>query len=262
MSCAIPAPDPGALTEDRLMDGRLLLRQPAKGHRAGTDAVLVAASLNAVPGERVADFGSGVGSIGLMLARRVPGIMLTLVEIDPVLARLAADNAAANGIAAEVVTSDVAEHSLAAETFDHVAMNPPFHPPGSRVSPDARTARARTAQEGLLARWLEVARRALRPGGVVTLIHRPDALDEILAAMTGFGSGVLVPVHPRADAAAARLLVAAVKAGKGPLVIEPPLILNSSGGRFTPEAEAVHRGAALERAWPRPRPRRGLTPQR
>jgi tRNA1(Val) A37 N6-methylase TrmN6 len=249
-------------TEDRLMQGRLVLRQPAKGHRAGTDAVLAAAAVRAAAGDRVLDLGAGVGTIGLFLALRCPGIGLTLLEIDPELADIAKHNAGANGVTADVIAADVsAAATIEAESFDHVIMNPPFHPVGSRLSPDPRTARARTADEGMLARWLQAARRALRPGGVVTLIHRPDALGEILAALTsGFGSVVMVPVQPSAEAGAMRVIVAAVKTGKGPLAIERPLVLNGADGRFTSEAEAIHGGAALERMWPKPRARRSTRP--
>ncbi len=251
--------DPEAATNDHLYGGGLSLRQPARGHRAGTDAVLLAASARVAPGERVADFGAGVGTVGLMLATRCPGIALTLVEIDPVLSTLAADNALRNGIAAQVLTADLAETPLPADAFDHVVMNPPFHPEGSRPSPDPRTARARMGHAGLVTAWIAAARHALRGGGVLTMIHRPDALPDILAGLSaGFGSGVLVPVQPSVSAPAMRILIAAVKGAKGPLVLERPLALNGPEGRFTGEADALHRGTPLDRAWPVPRPlRRG-----
>src|SRR5438105_8987545 len=88
---------PDGITEDAFLGGRLRLRQPRAGHRAGHDAVLLAAATAARAGDRVVDFGAGVGAAGLALASRVAGIDLKLVEIDPGLARLARDNAAANG---------------------------------------------------------------------------------------------------------------------------------------------------------------------
>ena len=85
-------------TEDAFLGGQLMLRQPKAGHRAGHDALLLAASCRARPDERVVEFGAGVGAASLALARRVGGLDLTLVEIDPALAALARDNAEANGI--------------------------------------------------------------------------------------------------------------------------------------------------------------------
>ena len=70
--------------------------------------MLLAAATSARPGDRVVDFGAGVGAAGLAVARRVGGIDLVLVEIDAALADLARANAAANAIAADVIVLDVA----------------------------------------------------------------------------------------------------------------------------------------------------------
>ena len=95
------------ITEDAFLGGQLRLRQSRSGHRAGHDAMLLAAATSARAGRRVVDFGAGVGAAGLALARRVAGIELVLVEIDAALAELARGNAAANAIAAEVIVLDV-----------------------------------------------------------------------------------------------------------------------------------------------------------
>ena len=85
-------------TDDAVLGGRLTLRQPARGHRFGHDAILLAASTPAASGEVAVDLGAGVGAAGLALARRVAGLTVRLVEIDPELAELAAGNAARNGL--------------------------------------------------------------------------------------------------------------------------------------------------------------------
>ena len=85
-----------AVTDDAVLDGRLRLRQPGKGHRVGHDAILLAAATAAKKGEHAVDLGAGVGGAGLALASRVDGLRVTLVEIDPALAALAAENAARN----------------------------------------------------------------------------------------------------------------------------------------------------------------------
>src|ERR1700704_1175001 len=99
--------DPGEFTEDAFLGGQLRLRQPKSGHRAGHDAMLLAAAVSARSGDRVVDFGAGVGAAGLAVARRVAGIELVLVEIDGGLAGLARGNAASNALAADVVVLDV-----------------------------------------------------------------------------------------------------------------------------------------------------------
>ena len=136
--------DSGQFTEDAFCGGQLRLRQPKSGHRAGHDAMLLAASTPARSGDRVVDFGAGVGAASLALARRVAGIELVLVEIDPGLAALARDNAAANALEADVVVLDVTSNAsafaaagLTPDSADVVLMNPPFNDSERhRASPD------------------------------------------------------------------------------------------------------------------------------
>jgi tRNA1(Val) A37 N6-methylase TrmN6 len=91
----MPAED---FTDDAVLGGRLVLRQPRKGHRVGHDAILLAAATDARDGHAV-ELGAGVGAAGLALAQRVAGLSVTLVELDPSLAVLAEHNAARNGLA-------------------------------------------------------------------------------------------------------------------------------------------------------------------
>lgn len=226
-----------ALTEDGFLGGRLLLRQPRSGHRAGHDAILLAASTKVQSGDRVVEFGSGVGAAGLALARRVQPLGLVLVEIDPQLAALARSNAEANGLAAHVATLDVcagadafAAAGLLPDSADAVLMNPPFNDPGRhRASPDPRRSTAHVADASTLEDWLHAARRVLKSGGTLTLIWRADGLAEVLAGLgRGFGSVAVLPVHGKAGEPAIRVLVRAVKGGRAPLAIWPGIELNSS----------------------------------
>ncbi|GLK79442.1 tRNA1(Val) (adenine(37)-N6)-methyltransferase [Methylopila turkensis] len=244
------APD---LTDDGFFGGRLKLLQPARGHRVGTDAALLTAAALGRMGTdaRVADFGAGVGAVGLSLA--IAGAAhATLVEIEPAAAALARDNAGRNGLQGrvDVTLADVAEVGRvvgpAPDTLDLVAANPPFDDAGRfRASPDAARARAHAAEAGLVELWTRAAARLLKPGGVFVMIHRPEAIGEIVAACAGrFGDLRLRPVHPRADAPALRLLVAATKGRRGPLALLPGFVLHGSDGGFTPEAVEVQRGRA------------------
>lgn len=232
-------------TKDLILGDRLILNQPARGHRAGSDAVLVAAAVPARPGDTVIDFGAGVGTAGLAVAMRVPGVQAVLVEIDPALAALAAKNIEENSLNARVVTGDVAGLGKEFETdlhAEHIVSNPPYNAPGGRIPPDEDTARARVAPEGLLDAWMRAAMRVLVPGGTISFIHRPEALAEILAALENrFGGVVLRFVHGSFEAPAIRVLVQAKKARRAPLKVLPPLILNAPEGGFTSEAEALHR---------------------
>ena len=227
-------------TEDAFLGGRLHLRQPRSGHRAGHDAMLLAAATMVRPGDRVVEFGAGVGAAGLALAKRATGaIALTLVEIEPLLARLARDNAAANGLAADVLVLDVtapveafAANALAPDTADVVLMNPPFNDAARhRASPDEARASAHVADAETLDAWIHAARRLLKSGGALTLIWRADGLSQVLAALgRGFGSLVILPVHGDGGRPAIRVLVRAVKGGKAPTRILAGLLLNDESG--------------------------------
>ncbi|HLG82269.1 MAG TPA: methyltransferase [Bradyrhizobium sp.] len=224
-------------TEDAFLGGQLKLRQPKAGHRAGHDAVLLAASCRARAGERVVEFGAGVGAAGLALARRVGGLDLVLVEIDPALAAFARDNATLNGITAHICVLDVgapaqafADAGLPPDSADVVLMNPPFNDAARhRASPDPARASAHMAQPATLAQWIAAARRILRSGGVLTLIWRADGLAEALAALDhGFGSLAVLPVHGDAAKPAIRILIRALKGGRAPTQILPALMLNGA----------------------------------
>jgi tRNA1(Val) A37 N6-methylase TrmN6 len=235
MNCEPMTEPSGVFTEDAFLGGQLCLRQPRSGHRAGHDAMLLAAATAARPGDRVIDFGAGVGAAGLAVARRVAGIKLVLVEIDAALARLAQENTGANGIAADVVVLDVtsgaeafAAAGLAADSADVVLMNPPFNDAARhRASPEKTREVAHVATAATLEKWIHAARRTLKSGGVLTLIWRADGLAEVLAALDrGFGSLVILPVHGDPSAPAIRILVRATKGGKAPTRIHSALMLN------------------------------------
>ena len=85
-----------AYSEDRFLGGRVILRQPVAGFRAGLDAVMLAACIPAKDGEEILELGSGAGTASLCLAARVSGCNITGIEIDPSLVELANENAAAN----------------------------------------------------------------------------------------------------------------------------------------------------------------------
>jgi tRNA1(Val) A37 N6-methylase TrmN6 len=241
------------VSEDAVLGGRLILRQPRKGHRVGHDAILLAAACSAQPRQRLIELGAGVGAAGLAVARRVDGLAVTLVEIDPALVALARDNAQRNGVAerARAVCLDVAAPAeafgaagLPAAAADQVLMNPPFNA-AYNPSLDRGRRLAHVAAHDTLARWIETAARLLRPAGVVTLIWRADGLAAVLDTLAGkFGAVTVLPVHPKPDAPAIRVIVRAVKASRAALVLLPGLILADANGRPTPEAEAVLRDGA------------------
>jgi tRNA1(Val) A37 N6-methylase TrmN6 len=242
-------------TLDAVLGGRLKLRQPRRGHRVGHDAILLAAATGGAYGERAVEFGSGVGAAGLAVASRNPGMRMTLVEIDPALCALARENIELNRLADRitVLTRDVTRpdlfgvDALAAGAADRVLMNPPFNDPARQnVSPDPSRALAHAAPMADLPLWLASAERALKPGGVLTLIWRADGLAQVLDALArDFGSVNVLPVHPKPNTPAIRVLVRAEKNGRGALAMLPGLELNDAGGWPSAAAEEILREGGL-----------------
>ncbi|WP_413988852.1 tRNA1(Val) (adenine(37)-N6)-methyltransferase [Labrys okinawensis] len=238
-------------TISAFLGGRLQLAQPAKGHRAGTDAVLLGACPSPVAGETVYDLGAGVGSAGLAVALRFPGCRVRLVEIDPAIAALARANVEANGLAARVdvletdVTARLAKGGpLEPASAGHVIMNPPFHLSGTvRPPPDAYRSGAHIHGEEGDEAWIRCAHGLLEPKGMLSMIHRADALPRLLAALgRRFGDIRVKPVQPHANETAMRILIRAQRDSRAPFVLLPPLVMHQIDGSFTPEAEALHHG--------------------
>ena len=248
----------GPLTEDEFLGGKLMLRQPGKGLRGGIDAVFLAAAIPAVSGSSVLDAGAGSGIAGLAVAARVEDARVTLIEVEPALAALATENARRNALLArvETVTADVtaplqliAEAGAEPGTFDHVLANPPFGEEGRmRVSADELRARATAMPTGGIERWTRFLAAMAKPGGTATLVHRADALGEVLAAFANrFGAIKAYPLFPREGDAAIRVIVQGIKGSRAPFSLERGLVLHDAKGRFAAAAEAVlRRGSALK----------------
>lgn len=237
-----------ALTRDAFLGGRLRLWQPRVGYRAAIDPVLLAAFVPAAPGARALDLGCGAGTAALCLGARVPSLDLHGLEIQPAYAELARRNAAANGVALEVHDGDLRRPppDLRAMSFDLVLTNPPYHP--ETASPPSDAGRDVAHREGGagLAVWIDAGLRRLRPGGTLALIHLAARLGEILAALEGrAGSVEILPVTPRAERPAHRILVRARKGARAPLRLWPPLTLHqgiahgNGGDSYTEQAQQV-----------------------
>jgi tRNA1(Val) A37 N6-methylase TrmN6 len=238
------------LSRDAFLDGRLRLWQPRAGYRAAIDPVLLAAFVPARPGDRALELGCGAGTALLCLGARVPGLELHGLELQPAYAGLARRNAAENGVALVVHEGDLRRPPAALRTrsFDHLLANPPYHPAVAPPAGDPGRDTAHREGAAALADWIDAGLRRLAPGGRLALIHRPDRLGAILAAVEGrVGSVEILPVAPRAGAPAGRVLVRARKGARGPTRLWPPLTMHADpaarGGTepYTETAEAVLR---------------------
>ena len=248
--------DPGpeiespAVSRDSLLGGRVAVLQPVTGYRAAIDPVFLAAAVPAEAGERALDVGSGVGTAALCLAMRVPGVRVSGIEVQRDLVRLAMRNADINGLAgaADFMRGSLLEPPLrlAPGSFHHVMANPPFVEAGrGNKPPDPGKAAANVEGVAGIGDWLKFCLLMARPKGSITLIHRADRLDDVLAAMRGhLGEIVVFPLWPgSAGKPAKRVVVRGRKGLATPLRLSPGLVLHRPDGAFTEEADAVLRDA-------------------
>lgn len=240
------------LTLDRLLGGRVFFSQPAHGYRVAIDPVLLAAAVPARAGERVLDAGAGSGAAALCLAVRVPGCQVMGIELQRALQQIAATNVMRNGLGerVEMLAGDLVQPPprVAWGSFDHVMTNPPhLAAPAASAPPLAERAIAHVEGAVPLADWLQACLRMLRPGGMLTLIHRAERLGDLLASLNGsLGALVVFPLWPGQGKPARRVLVQGRRGSRTPLALMPGLVLHEADGRLSAAAEAVLRhGQAL-----------------
>lgn len=235
------------ITEDGFLNGRLKLRQPRHGFRAGLDAVMLAAAVPAGTDDRCLELGAGVGTASLCLAARA-GCSVTGIEIDPELTELANQNAALNAMP-DLVRFEQGDALATREgAFGHVFCNPPFHGSEGQTSPNAQKARA-LQDEGTLKDWVRSGVEHVASKGSFTVIVRADRLDEVLAALPATGVHIF-PLLPRAGESPKRIIVQWRNGSDRKPARLPGLILHQSDGRYTPEADAILRDAAPLRIIP------------
>lgn len=243
---------------DAFHRGAFHLAQPLGGHRAGTDALMLAAAVPSDFKGLVADLGAGAGCAALAVLARCAEARALLVERSPEMYAWAArtlalpQNAAfaerASPIEADVTLTGGARRlvGLNENMADFVILNPPFNLAPDRATPDALRREAHVMEANLFARWLRTAAAILRPRGGMALIARPQSLPDIIAALHGrFGGAQIVPILPRVDTPAIRIVVRASMGSRGALAIMPPLVMHEAHGRdFTARADAINNGRA------------------
>lgn len=240
---------PQDISQDYLLGGRVLVRQPAKGYRVAIDTVLLAAAVSAKPGETVLDVGAGVGAASLCLATRLQDIRILGVELQRDYVRMAFDNMKLNNLSSriEILNGDLQRPPprLAAGTFSHVMSNPPFFESNSgRLSPNMGKLNANMTQTATLNQWIKFCLLMTKPKGVLTLIYTSDRLDELLAELNGkVGDIELFPLWPATKKEAKRFIVRGVKGSFGKTRIMPGLVLHDGAGNYTLEAENILRHA-------------------
>ncbi|WP_284391625.1 tRNA1(Val) (adenine(37)-N6)-methyltransferase [Devosia yakushimensis] len=206
--------------------------------------------------ERLLDLGSGVGTAAFVALAHAPACHGTLVEQNPEMAALARDNAATNGFAARtlVIEADVTAKGgdrkaagLIENGYDSVIANPPFFEAGAgTLATTTGRAAARHMDAAALDLWVRTAATSAAANGEVIFIYPVESLAPLLAAFSQrFGGLTLLPLAPRPDAPANRVLLRGLKGSRAPLRMLASRALHDAEGRaFRPEFDAIFRGIA------------------
>ncbi len=243
---------------DAFHRGAFEVVQPLKsGHRAGSDALLLAAALPEGASGTLADLGAGAGVAGLAALAMNRDLEAVLVEMDPVMASCARQTLelpANSGLSrrAKVIEADIRltgagrrQAGLADAAFDYVIANPPYYSPDERASPDARRKLAHVMEEGGLDAWMRTAAAIVKPRGLAFLVWRPQQLGVLLEAAKGrFGGLQILPLHARSDTPAGRIIVRATRGSRAPLVLLPGIALHEADGTPTQIAQLLLNGKA------------------
>lgn len=240
-----PPPDTSALTEDRFDGGRLVVRQYRNGYRFSVDAILLATFAAPWAGRTLVEFGTGCGIVSLLLASRLPDVRIDAIDIQPLLAELAAGNVGANALGGRVTVHCRDLKTVSAADFgaaDSIVCNPPFYPLGTgRLNPDDQRAQARHELRATLTDVIAAARRTLKKSGSLVMIYPAERTGELLATMRvrGIEPKLLQCVHAYADGDAQMVLVRGrLGVGTG-MTVAAPLVLYHRDGSYTDAAAEI-----------------------
>ena len=251
---ALTSPDVSAGESLDALSGHFRIYQLRRGHRFSTDDVLTAWYGTAwVPtAATVLDLGSGIGSVGMIAAWRLPAARFVTVEAQEESVLLARKSAAYNGLQAryEIRHGDFREPRALRddETFDLVLGSPPYFPPGTGVEGDhPQKIACRFELRGDIGDYARVAAAHLAPGGLFACVF-PEEQRHRVEAAAGDAALVIVrrrPVVFREGEPPLVALFAMVRASDLPepmrarTWVEPPLVIRAADGAVHPEYAAV-----------------------
>jgi tRNA1(Val) A37 N6-methylase TrmN6 len=230
-------------TEDKLLGGRVMIRQPKTGYRVAIDPVLLAAAVPAESGQNLMDLGSGTGAVGLCAAARVKNLRVCGFDSNGDYVQLSQFSAEANGFDTNFIVGDVAKPPAEFEpaSFDWATANPPYYDDTAHSpSPDSGKTAAHAGKD--LHHWASAARHYLKPDGIFFMIF-PGAAETLLfeSLTVAFSQLRLLRIFTREDGPATRIIVAAQGHKGQELRVQEAgkLVLHTANGGYTPEARAV-----------------------
>ena len=257
-----PGPKPPAVPDLKVEAGETLdaisgyfrLFQLKKGHRFSTDDVLTAwyGTTWCPRAERVLDLGSGIGSVGMIAAWRLPSAHFVTIEAQDESVQLARKSARFNNLENryEIRHGDFREATMlrVQEKFDLVLGSPPYFPLGTGIEGHhPQKIACRFEVRGDIRDYCAVAARALAPAGWFACVFPTEQLERVQSAAKDAGLAIVRrrPVIFREGEAPLLNLFAMVRATDLPprvleqTWVEPDLIIRARDGSVHPEYAAV-----------------------
>ena len=250
-----PAVEPGETLD--AISGHFRLFQLANGHRFSTDDVLTAwyGTSWCPAARRVLDLGSGLGTVGMIAAWRLPGAQFVTVEAQTESVRLARKSAAWNGLLDryDIRIGDFRDPQVlgSGELFDLVLGSPPYFPPGSGLeSEHPQKLACRFELRGTVADYCAIAAPHLSAAGAFACVFPVSPAEQEARVHAGARAAGLTivrwrPVVLREGDRPLLGLFLMQRASDLPETMrgkpwpEPPLIIRTSTGAVHPEYSAV-----------------------
>lgn len=238
------------------ISGHFRLFQLREGHRFSTDDILTAwYGTTWCPTARTAlDLGSGIGTVGMICAWRLPGARFVTVEAQPESVALARKSARYNGLTEryEIREGDFRTPGVvhADERFDLITGSPPYFPPEAGVkSEHPQRLACRFELRGTVADYCSIAANHLASGGFFACVF-PFEEAQLARVQAGAKSAGLVivrqrPIVFRESEPPSVALFGMMRAEDLPewfrnqTWTEPPLIIRTRDGQIHPEYSAV-----------------------
>ena len=234
------------ITEVKFFGGHVTVFQPKEGYKAGTDAVLLAASLSGKPREHFLELGVGSGIVILLAAHHNRDCQFTGLERSADMLALSRKNTDGHK------NIEIIEGSIRALPkdwhlkFDQVFTNPPYYDRRAAIRMSKAKESSFVNKKSLgIEDWIGAMLLMLKPRGVGTLIYRADGLEKVLAALVNKAGRIkILPIHSFADEAAKRVIVQFRKGVHSETALLPALVLHERGSRekFTPEMTEIISG--------------------
>jgi tRNA1(Val) A37 N6-methylase TrmN6 len=251
-----PVP-PGGIEPDEgetldFICGHFRIFQYAKGHRYSTDDVLTAwyGTAHAPRVARAVDLGSGIGSVALISAWRLPGATFCTVEAQDASIRLARKTMEFNGLTSRFTLyhGDLRDETVLAHEakFDLVTGSPPYFPRGTATEADhAQAIPARIEVRGSVADYAKAAARILAAGGLFAFVFPTAQLERALQAVDDTDLKLVRRrdiVFREGDAPLITLFAASHKSdipATYETLVEPPLTIRRKDGGVDAEYSAI-----------------------